>query len=233
MNPVWILARLAVRVFYRVERIGPPVPGGALLLVANHPNVLLDPERVVALCGAARGLPPAAADRLERRRRIAAGIEQLRARDPARYEGLRAILRAYEARLARFGLRDVDVKGDVPRRAALRFAVREAVLALGLLVYALWVALLAGAAGAAGGWPLALLALVALPVVATTALFAIERETAVAEALRAWLATRRASRVARGRLARRQAEIADLLRAAYEWLEQDRRAPGREAGPAG
>jgi glycerol-3-phosphate O-acyltransferase / dihydroxyacetone phosphate acyltransferase len=33
----------AVAVFYRLERRGPPVPQGPVVLVANHPNSLLDP----------------------------------------------------------------------------------------------------------------------------------------------------------------------------------------------
>ncbi len=32
-----------VTIFYRLERRGPPVPAGPVLLVANHPNSLLDP----------------------------------------------------------------------------------------------------------------------------------------------------------------------------------------------
>ena len=48
---VWLLARLGVRTFYRIERIGEPLPAGALLLVANHPNTLLDPALVQATAG--------------------------------------------------------------------------------------------------------------------------------------------------------------------------------------
>jgi glycerol-3-phosphate O-acyltransferase / dihydroxyacetone phosphate acyltransferase len=36
-------ATAAAGVFYRLERRGPPVPPGPVLLVANHPNSLLDP----------------------------------------------------------------------------------------------------------------------------------------------------------------------------------------------
>ena len=40
-----------MRVFYRIERVGPPLPDGALLLVANHPNALLDPSLVQTTAG--------------------------------------------------------------------------------------------------------------------------------------------------------------------------------------
>ena len=45
---VWRFARIGVRTFYRVERVGPELPRGALLLVANHPNALLDAAVVQA-----------------------------------------------------------------------------------------------------------------------------------------------------------------------------------------
>ena len=48
---LWKLVSVAVRVFYRVERVGPPLPDGALLLVANHPNALLDPSLVQTTAG--------------------------------------------------------------------------------------------------------------------------------------------------------------------------------------
>lgn len=43
------IARLALRLFYRLRIVGAEVPrGGPVLLVANHPNSLLDPAAVVA-----------------------------------------------------------------------------------------------------------------------------------------------------------------------------------------
>ena len=48
---LWTLVSVAVRVFYRVERVGPPLPDGALLLVANHPNTLLDPALIQTTAG--------------------------------------------------------------------------------------------------------------------------------------------------------------------------------------
>jgi 1-acyl-sn-glycerol-3-phosphate acyltransferase len=47
---IWGLARLLVRLFYRVERTGEDVPDGPVLLVANHANGLLDPAIVVHTC---------------------------------------------------------------------------------------------------------------------------------------------------------------------------------------
>ncbi len=48
---VWALGRLAVYAYYRVERIGGALPDGPLLLVANHPNTLIDPAFIQATAG--------------------------------------------------------------------------------------------------------------------------------------------------------------------------------------
>lgn len=48
---VWGLGRLVVALFYRVERVGEPLPPGPVLVVANHPNGLLDPAMIVATAG--------------------------------------------------------------------------------------------------------------------------------------------------------------------------------------
>ena len=48
---VWKLARRAVRTFYRIEQVGGPLPAGPLLLVANHPNTLVDPALIHATAG--------------------------------------------------------------------------------------------------------------------------------------------------------------------------------------
>lgn len=41
----------AVTIFYRLERVGPQVPAGPVILAANHPNSLLDPIVVFATAG--------------------------------------------------------------------------------------------------------------------------------------------------------------------------------------
>lgn len=46
-----IVVATAVSIFYRVERRGPAVPAGPVLLAANHPNSLLDPVVVFATAG--------------------------------------------------------------------------------------------------------------------------------------------------------------------------------------
>lgn len=50
---VWGIGRLAVALFYRVERVGHALPAGPVLIVANHPNGLLDPPMIVATAGRA------------------------------------------------------------------------------------------------------------------------------------------------------------------------------------
>jgi glycerol-3-phosphate O-acyltransferase/dihydroxyacetone phosphate acyltransferase len=42
------LARLASHIYYKVRFTGPAIPAGPVVLVANHPNSLLDPTLVVA-----------------------------------------------------------------------------------------------------------------------------------------------------------------------------------------
>ena len=94
-------------------------------------------ERVDRLYTAARGVSRDPRERVGRRRLIARGIEELRARDPERLAEIVARVDDYDASLARFSLRDRDVDREIPFAAAVRFAVREGLLALALAPLAL------------------------------------------------------------------------------------------------
>ena len=48
---VWGLGRIAVHAYYKADRIGGPLPDGPLLLVANHPNTLMDPAVIQTTAG--------------------------------------------------------------------------------------------------------------------------------------------------------------------------------------
>jgi glycerol-3-phosphate O-acyltransferase / dihydroxyacetone phosphate acyltransferase len=90
----------------------------------------------------------------------------------------------------------------------------------GALTYGLWMCLLSILTflGAGPGWGMAVLA--ALPVLAVVSLFAIERETAVAETVRAWFLLRRTRPATVERLHKRRSELADLLDEVRGWLSQ-------------
>ncbi len=45
---LWRLAVLGAAIFYRIDRVGPRLPEGPVLLVANHPNTVLDPAVIQA-----------------------------------------------------------------------------------------------------------------------------------------------------------------------------------------
>jgi glycerol-3-phosphate O-acyltransferase / dihydroxyacetone phosphate acyltransferase len=67
-------------------------------------------------------------DRVERRRSIAAALARLRSEDPEWYSDIAERMRTYDARLARFGLRDRDLGGPIPAATAVTFAVRETLI---------------------------------------------------------------------------------------------------------
>ena len=101
------------------------------LMVEAEPRLDLPlVERVDRLYAAARGVSRDPRERVGRRRLIARGIEELRARDPERLAEIIARVDDYDASLARFGLRDRDLDREIPFAAAVRFAVREGPLAL-------------------------------------------------------------------------------------------------------
>jgi len=88
-----------------------------------------------------------------------------------------------------------------------------------------WLLVVATVAWQAGGPRIGVLTAAALPLIAVAALFAIERETAVVEAVRAWWMLRRARAGTRARLRDTRSELAAVLDETYEWLSAETPAP--------
>jgi len=201
-------------------------------------------DRVDRLYAAARGRHGDSQDRIERRRAIARGMERLRAADSRRHDEILLRIRRYDERLQRFGLRDRHLDWRVSVADAIRFAAREllfgvvlgpvalvAIVAFaatakavgGALIYAAWLAVLAAGVWFLSGPRLALLVGAALTGVAVAGLFAIERESAVLDAVRAWLLLRRTRDDTKRTLLRRRSELADVLDDANRWVTAEER----------
>lgn len=244
--------------------------------IASHMRRLLieaDPiadaalvDRVDRLYAAARQDKGEPLDRVARRRVIAAGIQRLRAADPARYEELLLDFRRYDQRLRRFGIRDRHLDWQISTADAWRFAIRELALAVVLVplaaagfvlffvpyhvtailarrftkekdviataqvltgagVYAAWLAALVAVVWNFVGPRAAAVAGVLIPGLALVSLFAIERESAVFDAVRAWFLMRRASTMTWERLRRQRSELADVMEEVYQWLSADTAHP--------
>jgi 1-acyl-sn-glycerol-3-phosphate acyltransferase len=107
---------------------------------------------------------------------------------------------------------------------ASRIATREsdviatAQVVAGTMIYGAWLAALMTVAWLIRGSAGALIVGIATPVLAVAALFAIERESAVIDAVRAWVLLRRASGETRERLRRRRSELADVLDQVHDWM---------------
>lgn len=108
-----------------------------------------------------------------------------------------------------------------------RDIVATAQVFTGAVVYALWLGALGAAVWHYAGSTAALTMLLLLPIVAVVSLFAIERESAVIDAVRAWWLLRRAHSESRERLRRRRSELADILDEVYRWLDLDAHTAGR------
>jgi glycerol-3-phosphate O-acyltransferase / dihydroxyacetone phosphate acyltransferase len=107
--------------------------------------------------------------------------------------------------------------------AARQFTREKDVLAtaqvfIGAAVYAAWLAI----AGVIAWWlrgPIAaVLTVLLLPLLAVASLFAIERESAVVDAVRAWRLLGRARDETRERLRRHRSDLADVLDEVNQWL---------------
>jgi hypothetical protein len=88
----------------------------------------------------------------------------------------------------------------------------------GFLIYAAWLLAIGISAWAAGIPHAVLLSVVFLPMLAIAGLFAVERESAVIDAVRAWWVLTRTRADTRERLRRRRSELADILDEVNSWL---------------
>jgi 1-acyl-sn-glycerol-3-phosphate acyltransferase len=121
-----------------------------------------------------------------------------------------------------------QLTGFVARRVArARDVLATAQVFAGLGIYGAWLTAIAALVWSTAGRTAAVTALLLMPALAVAALFAIERESAVLEAVRAWRLLRRAHQHTRARLRRHRSELADLLDDVNRWLSE----PGRQ-GPA-
>ncbi|HET7218847.1 MAG TPA: 1-acyl-sn-glycerol-3-phosphate acyltransferase [Vicinamibacterales bacterium] len=111
------------------------------------------------------------------------------------------------------------------RFARHRDVVATAQVFTGAVVYAAWLGVIGAIVWHVFGSTAGIATLIALPVVAVVSLFAIERESAVIDAIRAWWLLRRAHTGSRERLKRRRSELADVLDEIYQWLERDASQP--------
>jgi 1-acyl-sn-glycerol-3-phosphate acyltransferase len=109
--------------------------------------------------------------------------------------------------IARRVTRDADV-----------FATAQ--LFAGTVVYGAWMVLLSVLVGGAAGAAFGVGTMLLLPLVAVVGLLAIEREAAVADAVRAWLLVRRTRTDTRERLRRSRSELAGVLDEVYGWLRE-------------
>src|SRR5688500_3181189 len=92
----------------------------------------------------------------------------------------------------------------------------------GFLVYAAWWTAVTLGAWWLSGARAGLLTGLAVPVLAVAGLFAIEREAAVLDAVRAWFLLTRTKPDTRERLRRHRSELADILDEVNTWLEESR-----------
>jgi 1-acyl-sn-glycerol-3-phosphate acyltransferase len=89
---------------------------------------------------------------------------------------------------------------------------------IGVVVYAAWLLAIAVTAGRAFSLGAGIATAALVPLLAIAGLFAIEREAAVADSVRAWRSLRRARHQTRLRLRETRTELAALLEEIYEWL---------------
>ena len=89
------------------------------------------------------------------------------------------------------------------------------------MIYGAWLALIGVLVSRIAGTTAAWVTMAALPGLAVAALVAIERESAVIDAVRAWRHLRRARLDTRERLRRDRTELADVLDSVQRWLDTE------------
>jgi glycerol-3-phosphate O-acyltransferase / dihydroxyacetone phosphate acyltransferase len=125
-----------------------------------------------------------------------------------------------------------QLTGLLARRATSeRDVAATAKVFVGAGVYTAWLLIIAIGVGMLLGAGAGILATVLIPALAVAGLFAIERETAVADTIRAWWFLRRARGQTRARLKEARSDLAALLDDIYEWLSAETRAPSDERMP--
>jgi glycerol-3-phosphate O-acyltransferase/dihydroxyacetone phosphate acyltransferase len=91
----------------------------------------------------------------------------------------------------------------------------------GFLIYAAWLVLLSSVAWGIAGMRVGVIVALGLPALAVAGLFALERESAVLDAVRAWFLLTRTKADTRERLRRRRSELADVLDEVNTWLAEN------------
>jgi len=91
----------------------------------------------------------------------------------------------------------------------------------GIVIYGVWFAILGTMIWRFAGTSAASASIVILPALALLSLIAIERESAVVDAVRAWWHLRRARHDTRERLRRDRTELAEVLDDVQRWLESE------------
>ena len=89
------------------------------------------------------------------------------------------------------------------------------------MIYAVWLLTLAAAVWTLAGARAGLLTGLLLPALAVAGLFAVERESAVLDTVRAWFLLTRTKADTRERLRRRRSELADVLDEVNSWLAEN------------
>jgi glycerol-3-phosphate O-acyltransferase / dihydroxyacetone phosphate acyltransferase len=105
--------------------------------------------------------------------------------------------------------------------APKRDVIATAQVFTGAAVYGVWLVGIGAAISSMTGRAVAIVTTCLLILLAAAALFAIERESAVIDAVRAWWLLRRAHHDTRARLRRTRSELADLLDEVNRWLHPE------------